>query len=164
MNQFSHDIDRLAHMLFETCKAKGIFLATAESCTGGLIAAAITDIAGSSAMFDRGFVTYSNEAKIDMLGVRRETLDQHGAVSKEVALQMAAGAVRHSNATLSIAVTGIAGPGGGSMEKPVGLVHIASQLGTNSFHAEKRFGEQTRGDIRRLTVITALEMCLEAVR
>ena len=107
--------------LLDLARAQGVILATAESCTGGLIAGAITDVAGSSDVFDRGFVTYSNAAKIDMLGVRAETLKTHGAVSEAVALEMAAGALDRSRATLAVSVTGIAGPGG-SDHKPEGRV------------------------------------------
>ncbi|RUY69046.1 CinA family protein, partial [Mesorhizobium sp. M7A.F.Ca.CA.001.13.1.1] len=112
----------LANALLQACQKRGIMLATAESCTGGMIIAALTDIAGSSAVVDRGFITYSNEAKMDMLGVSAATLDAHGAVSRETAIEMATGALTRSRAGLTLAVTGIAGPGGGSAEKPVGLV------------------------------------------
>ncbi len=105
--------------------AKGQLVSTAESCTGGMVAAAITDVAGSSAVFDRGFVTYSNAAKMQMLGVRLSALETHGAVSEAVAIAMAQGALVHSAATLAVSITGIAGPGGGSETKPVGLVHFA---------------------------------------
>ena len=109
-------------------KARGLRLklATAESCTGGLVAAALTSIAGSSDVFDRGFVTYSNEAKAEMLGVNSALIEKHGAVSEAVAVAMAACALKESRAQISVAVTGIAGPGGGSAEKPVGLVHLAA--------------------------------------
>src|SRR4051794_40923797 len=112
----------LANALLQACHQRGIMLATAESCTGGMIIAALTDIAGSSAVVDRGFITYSNQAKMEMLGVAAATLDAHGAVSCETASEMAAGALARSRAGLSLAVTGIAGPGGGSADKPVGLV------------------------------------------
>ena len=111
--------------LVELLLSKGQILTTAESCTGGMVAAAITDIAGSSAVFDRGFVTYSNEAKSEMLGVSKKLLETFGAVSEQVAMCMAQGALTHSAATISIAVTGIAGPTGGSETKPIGLVHFA---------------------------------------
>ena len=111
--------------LVELLLSKGQILTTAESCTGGMVAAAITDIAGSSAVFDRGFVTYSNEAKSEMLGVSKKLLETFGAVSEQVAMSMAQGALTHSAATISIAVTGIAGPTGGSETKPIGLVHFA---------------------------------------
>ena len=108
------------------CKAKKLMVATAESCTGGLVAGALTEIAGSSAVVDRGFVTYTNEAKAEMLGVPAERWRRHGAVSRETAEAMAKGALAHSRADLAVAITGIAGPGGGSAEKPVGLVHFAA--------------------------------------
>ena len=117
-------IEELVQQLAAKLTEKGWMLATAESCTGGMIAAACTEIAGSSQWFDRGFVTYSNEAKTEMLGVPAELITQHGAVSEEVVRAMAEGAIRHSRAQVSIAVTGIAGPRGGSVEKPVGTVWV----------------------------------------
>ena len=117
-------IEELVQQLAAKLTEKGWMLATAESCTGGMIAAACTDLAGSSQWFDRGFVTYSNEAKTEMLGVPAELITQHGAVSEEVVRAMAEGAIRHSRAQVSIAVTGIAGPRGGSVEKPVGTVWV----------------------------------------
>ncbi|KYB44854.1 damage-inducible protein CinA, partial [Brucella anthropi] len=128
--------------VLNACRKHCIMIATAESCTGGLIAGALTDIAGSSDVVDRGFVTYSNEAKNEMIGVPMDLINQVGAVSKEVAIAMAEGALNNSRAGISIAVTGIAGPGGGSAEKPVGLVHIASaRKGFATLHKECRFGE-----------------------
>src|ERR1700704_3533938 len=115
-----------ARALLDLCRTKGLKIATAESCTGGLIAALLTEIAGSSDVFERGFVTYSNEAKEAMLGIAPALIRQHGAVSECVARAMAEGAIRNSAAQVAVAVTGIAGPGGGSDEKPVGLVHIAA--------------------------------------
>ncbi|MGL4490075.1 MAG: CinA family protein [Rhizobiaceae bacterium] len=156
MTLFSNEIIMLASDLIEACKQKGIMIATAESCTGGLIAAALTEITGSSAVVDRGFVTYSNEAKLKMLGVKSLTLDQFGAVSKEVAIEMVRGAVRRSNANLAVSVTGIAGPGGGSLEKPVGLVHIAVKFGRKTLHEEHLFGSLTRSEIRMEAVRAAL--------
>ena len=111
-------VEALARAVLDACRARGIMLATAESCTGGMIAAALTDIAGSSDVVDRGFVTYSNEAKMEMLGVRQATLSSHGAVSRETALEMAAGALSHSRAGIALSVTGIAGPAGGSATAP----------------------------------------------
>ena len=111
--------------LLELCRRAGLRIATAESCTGGLIAGCLTEIAGSSDVVERGFVTYSNEAKQEMLGVPRMLINLNGAVSEKVAVAMAEGALKHSLADISVAVTGVAGPGGGSKEKPVGLVHIA---------------------------------------
>ena len=112
----------LADRFLKACAKHGIMASTAKSCTGGLITAALTDIPGSSSVVDRGFVTYSNAAKIEMIGVSKDTLDRHGAVSRETALEMAAGALARSRAGIALAVTGIAGPEGGSPEKPVGLV------------------------------------------
>ncbi|MBZ9794254.1 CinA family protein [Mesorhizobium sp. ES1-4] len=154
----------LAAALLEACRERGIMLATAESCTGGMIIAALTDIAGSSAVVDRGFITYSNEAKMDMLGVRATTLDAHGAVSRETAIEMAEGALARSRAGLTLAVTGIAGPGGGSVEKPVGLVWFGVGLEGKAVMAEhKLFADQGRDFIRRETVRHALELGLHAL-
>ncbi|TCQ78341.1 nicotinamide-nucleotide amidase [Ochrobactrum sp. BH3] len=150
--------------VLSTCRKHGIMIATAESCTGGLIAGALTDIAGSSDVVDRGFVTYSNEAKNEMIGVPLALINSNGAVSKEVAIAMAEGALAHSRAGISIAVTGIAGPSGGSAEKPVGLVHIASaRQGFATLHKECRFGEKSREDIRHETVLSALALVLAAL-
>jgi nicotinamide-nucleotide amidase len=156
---FPADLLLRAEKLLEASRAQGLRIATAESCTGGLIAALLTEIPGSSDVFGRGFVTYSDKAKQDMLGVPGALLRQHGAVSEAVARAMAQGAVRNSTAQLSIAVTGIAGPGGGSEEKPVGLVHIAAaRAGAPTLHRECRFGGIGRGEIRLKSVETALEM------
>jgi nicotinamide-nucleotide amidase len=154
----------LAVKLVQAASAKRVMIATAESCTGGLVSAAITDIAGSSAIFDRGFVTYSNEAKAELLGVLPSLIDQHGAVSKHVACAMAQGALKNSRASISVAITGIAGPGGGSVEKPVGLVHFATSVkDSDTIHFDKRFGNLTRDEIRRAAVVAALEALLERV-
>jgi nicotinamide-nucleotide amidase len=147
------------------CEARGIMLATAESCTGGMIAAALTDIAGSSTVFDRGFVTYSNEAKVEMLGVSPATLAAHGAVSAEKAAEMAAGALARSRAGVAVSVTGVAGPGGGSAEKPVGLVWFGIAVEGETPRAERRlFEDRGRAFIRAETVATALGLVLEALR
>ncbi len=136
-------------------------LATAESCTGGMVAAAVTDIAGSSNVFDRGFVTYSNCAKTEMLDVSADLIDSIGAVSREVAIAMAKGALDNSNADISVAVTGVAGPGGGSAEKPVGLVHFAvAQQGKATVHSVQKFGNLRRLEIRTKSVNHALSMVL----
>ncbi len=156
---FSADLRARAETLLAAARAQGLKLATAESCTGGLIASLLTEIAGSSDVLDRGFVTYSNQAKEDMLGVPAGLLRQHGAVSEAVARAMAEGAIRASTAQLSIAVTGIAGPGGGTEEKPVGLVHIAAaRAGEATLHRECRFGDIGRSEIRLASVEAALEM------
>jgi nicotinamide-nucleotide amidase len=145
--------------LLDTCRARGLAIATAESCTGGLVAAALTDIAGSSDVVDRGFVTYSNAAKMAMLGVLPETLEANGAVSRQTAEAMAQGAIENSNADLAVAITGIAGPSGGSAEKPVGLVHFAAAAADGSLiHREERFGDLGRSEIRRRSVLVALAM------
>jgi len=153
-----------ASRLLETCKSDDVMVATAESCTGGMIIARLTAIPGSSAVVDRGFVTYSNEAKVDMLGVARETLDRHGAVSAETAREMAEGALAHSRAGIAMAVTGIAGPDGGSAEKPVGLVWFGIAVKGGPTRVEHRiFENKGREFIRAETVETALELALEAL-
>ena len=162
---FSADLLARAEALLDAAKAGGVRIATAESCTGGLIAALLTEIPGSSDVFGRGFVTYSNKAKEDMLGVPAATLRQHGAVSEPVARIMAEGAIRNSTAQMSVAVTGIAGPGGGTEEKPVGLVHIAvARAGEATLHRECRFGDIGRGAIRLASVGAALEMLERLVK
>ena len=143
---------------------KACVLRRAESCTGGLVAAALTEIAGASDVFDRGFVTYSNAAKCDMLGVADALLKAHGAVSAEVARAMALGAIDHSLADVAVAVTGVAGPGGGSREKPVGLVHFACARRDGGVdHVERRYGPLSRAEIRAASVMQALDMMIDAV-
>ncbi|PYE86430.1 CinA family protein [Phyllobacterium leguminum] len=157
-------LEEKAVAVLDTCRRAGLMLATAESCTGGQIISALTDIAGCSHVVDRGFVTYSNEAKQEMLGVPAPLIERVGAVSKEVALTMAEGALTHSHAGVSVAVTGIAGPDGGSEEKPVGLVHIAAMRKDGvARHCECRFGDLGRDGVRRATVIAALDLVLEVV-
>lgn len=152
---------KLAIAFLDVCKARNVMAATAESCTGGMIAAALTDIAGSSAVVDRGFVTYSNEAKMEMLGVSEATLYAHGAVSKETALEMAIGALARSRAGIALAVTGIAGPDGGTAEKPVGLVWFGvARTGRVTAAESRHFGNIGRDAIRRETVRIALELGL----
>ncbi|MCR9073008.1 MAG: CinA family protein [Alphaproteobacteria bacterium] len=151
----------LSAQVLDRAKARGVMIATAESCTGGLIAGCLTEIAGSSAVVDRGFVTYSNEAKIEMLGVPAETIAAVGAVSEEVARAMAEGALTRSAADLTVAVTGVAGPGGGSAEKPVGLVHFGCALRDGKTVHRKVIFDGDRSDVRRETVRTALEMLRE---
>lgn len=154
---------RLARKLGRLCKARGIMVATAESCTGGGVAEAITAIAGSSEWFDRGFVTYSNAAKQDLLRVSPTTLRKHGAVSEEVAREMAAGALAASRAQASVAVTGIAGPGGGSVEKPVGTVWFAWASGDGVIHSERHRFKGGRAAVRGRSVQVALEGLIEQV-
>ena len=151
--------------LLNLCKARKLMVATAESCTGGLVAGALTDIAGSSAVVDRGFVTYTNEAKHQMLGVPNATIEHHGAVSRETAEAMARGALGHANADIAVSITGIAGPGGGSADKPVGLVHFAAASRNGDLiHRERRFGDIGRGEVRRRSVLQALSMLTELAR
>ena len=153
----------LSKQLVEAFTRSGRMVATAESCTGGMIAACITDIAGSSAVLDRGFVTYSNEAKQEMIGVSITTLQAHGAVSRETAIEMAEGALARSRADLAVSVTGVAVPGGGSPEKPVGLVHMAvAKRGDGTGHRELRFGDIGRDEIRKATVVEALKALITA--
>jgi nicotinamide-nucleotide amidase len=147
-----------AEMLLAACRAKGIKLATAESCTGGLIAAVLTAIAGSSDVVDRGFVTYSNEAKNELLGVPLALIQTHGAVSEPVAQSMAEGALARSRATIAVAVTGVAGPGGGTAEKPVGLVCFGfAEKGQPAF-SECHVLPGDRASVRSASVAHALRM------
>jgi nicotinamide-nucleotide amidase len=157
-------IDRAAALL-ELCRERGLKLATAESCTGGLVAGLLTEIPGSSTVVERGFVVYSNLAKQEMLGAPESTLAEWGAVSAATAQAMATGALAHSAADLVVAVTGIAGPDGGTPTKPVGLVHFASaRRGGEPQGLERRFGPLSRGAIRLAAVETALEMLEAAAR
>ena len=156
-------LPQLARRVLEAARARGLMVATAESCTGGMVAANLTAIAGSSDVFDRGFITYSNAAKIAMIGVPERLLAAHGAVSAEVAAAMAEGALRASGADLSVAITGVAGPGGGSREKPVGLVHLAAVSRDGRVNRIERRYEPTlkRAGIRKAATRDALGMLLE---
>ena len=160
--QLDPELAEMAEHVLDGFRAEGLKIATAESCTGGLIAALLTSIAGSSDVFERGFVTYSNEAKAQAIGVDPELIREHGAVSAPVAVAMAIGALEHSLADASVSVTGIAGPGGGSAEKPVGLVFIAvaNRLEEGAFVEEFRFGDTGRDEIRNETSKMAFEMLL----
>ena len=154
---FEERLLREAESLLEACRTRGLKLATAESCTGGLIAALLTEIPGSSDVVERGFVTYSNAAKAEQLGVPADLIAVHGAVSEPVARAMAEGALSNSHADLAVSVTGVAGPGGGSLAKPVGLVHLAAaRRGAPTLHQELRLGDIGRGPIRMATVEAAL--------
>jgi nicotinamide-nucleotide amidase len=148
-----------ARALLDLCRRKKLKLAAAESCTGGLLAATLTEIPGSSDVFERGFVTYSNEAKQAMLGVTPMTLARHGAVSRETAEAMATGLLAHAPVDLAVSITGIAGPGGAVLGKPVGLVHLAaaSRSGRLIQH-ERKYGDIGRAQVRRACVIEALTM------
>ncbi|KGH00999.1 competence damage-inducible protein A [Comamonas thiooxydans] len=155
MSTQASSIEELVRQLAARLTEKGWMLATAESCTGGMIAAACTDLAGSSQWFERGFVTYSNEAKTEMLGVPAELIAKHGAVSEEVVRAMAEGAIRHSRAQVSIAVTGIAGPSGGSAEKPVGTVWVGWSTSDTS-NTRRLALHGSRQKIREITTHIAL--------
>ncbi|MFL5236350.1 MAG: CinA family protein [Rhizomicrobium sp.] len=156
---FAPQLLALAKSVLSTSRAKRLRIVTAESCTGGLISVLLTEIPGSSDVLDRGYVVYSNQAKSEMLGVPTDFITKHGAVSEEVARVMAQGALAHSDAQLAVAVTGIAGPGGGSDSKPVGLVHIAVARNNGALlHEEHRFGDIGRRDIRMRSVEAALKL------
>lgn len=146
--------------LVALCKAKSLKITTAESCTGGLVAAAVTSVSGSSDVFECGFVTYSNEAKTEMIGVDPALIAKHGAVSEETAHAMAEGAQRKARADIAVAVTGIAGPTGGTPSKPVGLVYIAA-AGKNMVCREFRFGNPGRAEVREKSALEALKMLLD---
>jgi nicotinamide-nucleotide amidase len=153
------ELSELAQALLDLCRGKRLKITAAESCTGGLVAATLTEIAGSSDVFERGFVTYSNEAKQAMLGVPAATLASHGAVSRETAEAMAKGALAHAPADLAVSITGIAGPGGATAGKPVGLVHLAAAArGGALIHHERRYGDIGRAAVRRASVVEALAM------
>lgn len=164
---FSPELTARAKTLITRCTERNLMLATAESCTGGLVAALLTSIAGSSAVFERGFVTYSNRAKQESLGVDPAILLSHGAVSAETARAMTEGTLRHAPAQIAVAVTGIAGPGGGSPEKPVGLVYFGCGTARDGKISalrveERRFGDIGRDAVRLAAVAVALELLSEA--
>ncbi|WP_338548178.1 CinA family protein [Roseovarius phycicola] len=153
----------LAEQVLDAARAQGIMIATAESCTGGMVAAALTDIAGSSDVLERGFVTYSNQAKIDMLGVSLGTLEAHGAVSEPVAIEMSEGAVKNAAADLAVSITGIAGPGG-SEHKPEGRVCFAVAMSGRATHVETvEFGAQGRAKVRAAARDHALRLLYQAL-
>jgi nicotinamide-nucleotide amidase len=161
MPLYQQDCTALAKDVLRVCGETNLKLATAESCTGGLIAAYLTDIAGSSSVVERGFVTYSNEAKNEMLGVPLDLINALGAVSEDVARKMAEGAVKNSRADIAVSVTGIAGPGGDTKDKPVGLVHMsAAKTACDTLH-EKHIFTGDRDDVRQQTVAAALKLVLQ---
>lgn len=160
---FSGELRAKAEQLLADARARDLKIATAESCTGGLIAGLLTEIPGSSDVVERGFVTYSNEAKMDLLGVPQDILIDYGAVSAATARAMAAGALVNSRADLVVSVTGIAGPGGGTAEKPVGLVHLAAARDSRMIHRECRFGDIGRDQVRLKSVEVALELLAQLV-
>ncbi|HWA17545.1 MAG TPA: CinA family protein [Devosia sp.] len=160
---FPIEIFRKAEAVNHALIARKLMIVTAESCTGGLIAGALTDVPGSSDAVFGGYVTYANEAKEDMIGVDPKLIERHGAVSEQVARAMAEGALRTSRAGVAIAVTGIAGPGGGTEGKPVGLVHFAFADGGKTIHLERRYGDPGRQKVREETVRDALDLILDGL-
>lgn len=161
----SDDLHIRARRTVELFTGARLTLATAESCTGGLVGGALTAVPGSSAVLERGFITYSNAAKAEILDVPKEVLNAHGAVSEAVARAMAEGALAHSRADVAVAITGIAGPGGGSAEKPVGLVHFAcARRDRPTRHVERRFGDIGRDAVRDASVLQALDLADEVAR
>ncbi|HXF53491.1 MAG TPA: CinA family protein [Hyphomicrobiaceae bacterium] len=156
---FSEELVRQAERLLDRLRGKSLTLATAESCTGGLLAGLLTEIAGASDVLERGWVTYSNEAKVEELGVEPALIAAHGAVSAEVAQAMAVGALDRSSADVAVAITGIAGPSGGTAEKPVGLVHLAAlRRGRSPRHRELRLGNIGRRQVRHQSIEAALAL------
>src|SRR5207237_3354267 len=148
-----------AKALLDLCRSKKLKIAAAESCTGGLLAATLTEIAGSSDVFERGFVTYSNAAKQAMLDVPADTLDRHGAVSREIAQAMTQGALAHAPVELAVSITGIAGPSGATADKPVGLVYLAAAARNGRLlEHERRYGDIGRARVRRAGVLDALSL------
>ena len=161
---FTPQLFSRAERIIALYRSRGLKIATAESCTGGLVAGLLTEVPGSSAVVERGFVVYSNQAKQDLLGVPAATLASFGAVSAETAKAMAQGAIAHSRADYAVAITGVAGPDGGSAEKPVGLVHFARAGANGSLTAiEKRYGAIGRGAVRAAAISTALDLLEQAV-
>jgi nicotinamide-nucleotide amidase len=161
---FPREIETLALLLVDECRERRLRVVCAESCTGGLVSAAITAVSGASEMFDRGLITYSNRAKQDLLGVSGDMLADYGAVSEPVARMMAEGALENANAHISVAITGVAGPTGGTELKPIGLVHIATARANQPImHRVERFGDIGRRDIQLGAVRMALEMLRERV-
>ncbi|HEX4197716.1 MAG TPA: CinA family protein [Caulobacteraceae bacterium] len=162
---FSLEIETNARLLVDEARERSLRIVTAESCTGGLVSAAITSVSGSSDVFDRGLITYSNRAKQDLLGIAGDLIADYGAVSEPVARMMAEGALENSNAHVSVAITGVAGPTGGTEMKPVGLVHFATCRSNQSvMHRVERFGEIGREEIQLAAVQIALEMLRDRMR
>lgn len=162
---FPDDIVALAEQVIDAARSRGIMVATAESCTGGMVGGALTAVSGSSHAVDRGFVTYSNAAKIEMLGVSKSLIESAGAVSEPVARAMADGALSRSDAAVVVSITGIAGPTGGTAIKPVGTVHFGvAETGQATFHRLETFGDIGRERVREASVRTALRLLLEAVK
>lgn len=164
MTDANDNLASRAAALIAAYAERGWMIATAESCTGGLVAGLLTEIAGSSAVVERGFVTYSNAAKAEAIGVPMELIETYGAVSEPVARAMAEGALARSHAQVAVAITGIAGPGGGSATKPVGLVHFGlARINRETVHLERRYGDRGRGQVRRCAVTDALGLLERAL-
>ena len=162
---FSLEIETNARLLIDEARERRLRIVTAESCTGGLVSAAITSIAGSSDIFDRGLIVYSNRAKQELLGVPGDLLADYGAVSEPIVRMMAEGALENSNAHVAVAITGVAGPGGGTELKPVGLVHFATARANHSvMHRVERFGDVGRHEIQLASTQIALEMVRDRLR
>ena len=157
-------IRKSAKEVFELASLKKIVIASAESCTGGMLSSYITSVSGSSNIFDRGFITYSNDAKINMINVKKKTIDQFGAVSKETAIEMAEGTIKNSLASLAISITGVAGPGGGTSVNPVGTVYIASIIDDKKDVKKFNFQDKGRDFIRRASVYEALKLLLNTLK
>ncbi|ADE38454.1 CinA family protein [Candidatus Puniceispirillum marinum] len=165
MSAITKDINAHAQAVIKTAQDQNVMIALAESCTGGMVAASLTDIAGSSAVFDRGFVTYSNDAKMDMLGVTGETLKAHGAVSSETAIEMVTGVLKQApKSMIAISITGIAGPGGGSTDKPVGLVYFGIQTRDKPAQSVKQIFEGDRANIRNKASFFALDLIIKKLK
>jgi nicotinamide-nucleotide amidase len=161
---FPLEVETLARLLIDEVRERHLRVVTAESCTGGLVAAAICSIPGASDIFERGFVTYTNRAKEEMLGIPGDLIADFGAVSEPVARMMAEGALNHSRAHIAVAITGVAGPGGGSPMKPVGTVHIATARSTAGIrHRHENFDGETRLDVQMAAVAVALQMMRDAI-
>ena len=158
----SKNIIESATETIKTCKSTGLMVATVESCTGGLVAGALTSVAGSSDVLDRGFVTYSNEAKHEMVGVPMQLIEAYGAVSSEVARAMAQGGVAQSNAQIAVAITGVAGPGGGTEAKPVGLVHFGCFREDGAYALYHEVYQGDRDAVREVSILQALAMIRQA--
>jgi nicotinamide-nucleotide amidase len=163
MSALDKDMVEHARALIDLCRARSLTVTTAESCTGGLLAASLTAVPGASQAFDRGFVTYSNAAKMQLLGVEEELLETMGAVSEDVAVAMALGALATSGADLGVAITGIAGPGGGSDQKPVGLVHLAAARFDGLVRPKRYVFAGTRDDVRLASVHAAIDLLEELI-
>jgi nicotinamide-nucleotide amidase len=159
---FDPDVLGLAEAVLAACRARGWRLATAESCTGGLIAGALTAIAGASDVVERGFVTYSNQAKMELLGVPADTIAAYGAISAETAAAMARGAIAHAPVDLAVSTTGIAGPGGGTAPKPIGLVYLGIARKDGAMRVERRIFPGDRAEVRNAAVVLALELLQDA--